>query len=422
MSESERMTVDERRKYLHKMRFRYWQAKSRTERSRLLDEMQQVTELHRKSLIRLINGELARKPRRQQRGKTYGAEVRASVLVIAKSLDYPCAERLQPNLVWMAQHLERHGELQTTPEVLEQLDHISVSSLRRLIGPVGLQAERLAHRKKQPGQAGQLRQTVPMRRIAWDESQPGHFEVDLVHHCGVSTEGQYVHSLQMTDVATGWCELAPVLGRSFLVMEDGFGCILNRLPFEVLELHPDNGSEFFNAFLLKLWKDKVQGVELSRSRPFHKNDNRFVEENNFSLIRAYTGYGRLDTVAHIRLLHPLYDLLWLYHNFFQPVMRLQQKVAQPNGLTTKRIYDPAQTPFDRLCAMGVLAADTQCQLQALREATNPFQVRSAIEQLTLQLFALPKAQEGVTEDVHQTLKLWQPGRPRLARELSRPAE
>jgi hypothetical protein len=419
MSPEERMTIDELRKYLHKMRIRYWQTASRGERSKLLDEMQAVTELHRKSLIRLINGDLARKPRRKQRGKTYAAEVKATVGVIAQSLDYPCAERLRPNLVWMAGQLERHNELQTSPEVLKKLDQISVSTLRRLLTPVGREPERMAHSQERSGAANHLRQAVPMRRIDWEEASPGHFEVDLVHHCGVHSEGQYIHTLQMVDVATGWSECAPLLGHSYLVMEDGFGCLLNRLPFPVLELHPDNGAEFFNAFLLKYWKEKVQGVELSRSRPYHKNDNRFVEENNFSLVRAYVGYQRWDTLAQVRLLHQLYDQLWLYHNFFQPVMRLQQKIAQTNALHCKRVYDDARPPLDRLCASGVLDAQRQGQLLALREATNPCLVRRSIEHLTSQLFALPSAREGLTEDVHQTLGLWQPGQLPKAQSLSR---
>lgn len=252
-----------------------------------------------------------------------------------------------------------------------------------------------------------MRQAVPVRRIRWDEPQPGHFEVDLVHHCGISSDGQYVHTLQMVDVATGWSECAAILGRSYLVMQDGFQRILKRLPFPVLELHPDNGVEFFNAFLLKFWKDTLKGVQLSRSRPFQKNDNRFVEENNFSLVRAYLGYQRLDTAAQANLLNQLYDQLWLYHNFFQPVMRLKEKIPTDDPLRPKRIYDQAQTPLERLCAKDVLSADQIHQLQALRAASNPRQLRRSIEDLITQLFALPPAQEGVTEDVRQTIGLWQ---------------
>lgn len=407
MSPEERMTIDERRKYLHKMRIRYWQAQNRKERSQLLDEMEAVTELHRKSVLRLIHGELARKPRRTQRGKVYGAQVKLAVQRIAESLDYPCAERLQPNLIWMALHLEKHGELNTSPEVRQKLAQISVSTLRRMLGPVSAETNRIAHSKERPGAPNQLRQGVPMRRIDWDEPQPGHFEVDLVHHCGTSPDGQYIHTLQLVDVATGWSECSPILGRSYRVMEDGFQGIFNRLPFPVLELHPDNGAEFFNRYLIQSWKDQVKGLRLSRSRPYEKNDNRFVEENNFSLVRAYVGHGRLDTVAQTRLLHQLYEQLWLYHNFFQPVMRLKHKINLPGQLRGKRIYDRAQPPFDRLCAKGVLSAEKQRQLHDLREATNPYQLRRSIDKLITQLFQLPRAKEGVTEDVYQTLGLWQ---------------
>ena len=406
MSPEERMTIDELRKYLHKMRIRYWKAETRSERSQLLDEMQTVTELHRKSLLRLIHGELARKPRRKQRGKTYGSEVKASVEVIARSLDYPCAERLQPNLVWMAQHLERHRELHSLPGVQDKLEQISVSTLRRILGPVSREPDRLAQRKLPPGAANSLLQAVPMRRIDWQQAQPGHFEVDLVHHGGASSEGQYVHTLQLVDVSSGWSECAPLLGRSYLVMEDAFASILDRLPFPVLELHPDNGSEFFNAFLLQYWKEQVQGVHLSRSRPFHKNDNRFVEENNSSLIRAYVGYQRLDTIAHCQLLHQLYEQLWLYHNFFQPVMRLQEKSHPTDQTHTRRRYAAAKPPLDRLCDSGVLNPHTQARLLHLRAQTNPLQVRRSIEDLTTRLFHLPGAKAGLVEDVHQTLGLW----------------
>jgi len=289
-------------------------------------------------------------------------------------------------------------------ETREKLAQISLSTLRRICTAwrSGLAAPAGASR------SGTCPTGPSIRRIRWDETQPGHFEVDLVHHCGVSTNGQYVHTLQMLDVATGWSECAPILGRSYLAMADGFACLLNRLPFPVLELHPDNGSEFFNAFLLKFWKDKLKGLQLSRSRPFQKNDNRFIEENNFSLVRAYLGYQRLDTLAHIRLLHPLYDQLWLFHNFFQPVMRLKEKIAQPHTPRTRRVYDPAQTPLDRLCASGILQPAQIDPLLAPREATNPCPARQTIEHLTSQLFALPRASEAMTEDVHQTLRLWQP--------------
>jgi hypothetical protein len=403
MTETAPMSVNERRKYLHKMRLRYWQAESKKAKSTLLDEMQSVTNLHRKSLIRLITGDLARKPRRQQRGKTYGAEVKAVVEKVAYSLDYPCAERLQPNLVWMAKHLEVHGEIELTPELHTKLATISISTVRRLLPPSQRAADRMAHSKRQPsGRSYAQRQAIPMRRIPWQESAPGHFEVDLVHHCGLSATGQYVHTLQMTDVATGWSECVAVLGRSYLVMQDGFQRIEKRLPFPIVEIHPDNGSEFLNDHLVRFWQERTQPLELSRSRPYYKNDNRFVEENNFSQVRAYVGYNRLDTVAHTHLLNQLYDRLWHYHNFFQPVMHLNEKLFE-NG-RIQRKYDHAQTPLDRLLHTQKLTPLKQAQLQALRHTLNPLRLRKNIQDLIDQIFALPcAAAQGSAEDVYLTL-------------------
>jgi len=166
------------------------------------------------------------------------------------------------------------------------------------------------------------------------------------------------------------------------------------LPFPVREIHPDNGSEFFNHHLLRFWKDAVPGVHLSRSRPFHKNDNRFVEQKNFTLVRAYLGHGRFDTVAQTGLLNQLYDKMWLYYNFLQPVMRVVDKTAIPDpkrGWKIKRRYDRPKTPFERLCASGVLPAHQRDTLQKLRDSTNPRKLREDIWALLDRLSSLPNA-------------------------------
>jgi hypothetical protein len=400
MSTDDEMSIDERRKYLGRMKKRYAQA-TRKERSQLLDEMEAVTDLHRKSLIRLMNGSLERKPRRKQRGCRYRSDVDDALRVIAESLDYICAERLTPNLAWTAEHLAAHGELETTPQLLEQLSQISVSSVRRRLARLQPRLPR-----KGPERANQVTRDVPMKRIPWNEPEPGHFEVDLVHHCGPSASGEYVHTLQLVDVATGWSERVAVLGRSYRVMKAGFERCLERLPFPVLELHPDNGNEFFNHHLLRFFRDIVQDIELSRSRPYHKNDNRNVEQKNSTLVRAYLGYDRLDTVDQTRVLNLLYDKMWLYYNFFQPVMHLTQKIITPvegQPARVKRRYDPAQTPFDRLCATHAIANPERQRLQALRDQTNPRQLRQEIYGLLDHLFTLPCATPGITEDVYQTL-------------------
>jgi hypothetical protein len=404
MSTEDQMTIDERRKYLRRMKKRYRQA-NRKERGYLLDEMEAVTELHRKSLIRLMNGGLERLPRRQQRGRTYGPEVDDALRLIAESLDYICPERLTPNLVWMAEHLAAHGELYLSPELLPQLECISVSTVQRILTRLRQDEPRLP--RKGPQRANQATRGVPMKRIPWNETEPGHFEVDLVHHSGPNPSGQYVHTLQMIDVATNWSERVAVLGRSYCVMQDGFRRALARLPFPVREIHPDNGSEFFNHHLLHFWGEIVQNVQLSRSRPFHKNDNPFVEQKNGTLVRAYLGDERLDTVAQTLALNQLYEKMWLYYNFFQPVMRLAEKIFIPatedRPARIKRQYDQARTPFDRLCETDALSEEERQRLETLRERTNPRTLRQEVYELIDYLFSLPNAVEGQTENVHETL-------------------
>jgi hypothetical protein len=219
MTKEEKMTIDERRKYLQTMRRRYKQA-DRKMKGQLLGEMEVVTGLHRKSLIRLMNGNLKRKPRRRERGKTYGADVDDALRVIDESFDYICAERLTPNLVWMARHLARYDELRATTSLLDQLGCVSISTVQRRLNRIRQDQRRLPRKKPQGG--SRLVQDVPMKRLSWDLAQPGHCETDVVHHCGPTASGEYLCTLQMIDVATGWSERYAVLGRSYLVMEDAF--------------------------------------------------------------------------------------------------------------------------------------------------------------------------------------------------------
>ena len=403
MTKEEKMSIDERRKYLQTMKRRYKQGDRKT-KGQLLAEMEVVTGLHRKSLIRLMNGSLLRKPRRQERGKTYGSDVDDALRVIHESFDYICAERLTPNLVWMARHLGRHGELRATPSLLDQLGHVSISTVQRRLDHIRQDQRRLPRKKPRGG--SRLLQDIPMKRLSWDLSQPGHCETDVVHHCGPTASGEYVCTLQMIDVATGWSERYAVLGRSYLVMEDAFRVFLSRLPFPIRELHPDNGSEFFNHHMLRFWGDFVQGVTLSRSRPYHKNDNPRVEQKNSTLVRAYLGYDRLDTVAHVLAVNCLYDKLWLYYNLFQPVMHLVEKqVVRQEGQATRvrRRHDKARTPFDRLCETDAILPTHRQQLEAFRDSLNPRRLRSEIYDGIDRLFNLPCAEPGSRQDVRLTL-------------------
>jgi hypothetical protein len=398
MPATEAMTIDERRKYLGIMTIRYARA-SKKERSHLLDDMEHCTGLDRKTLIRLLKGDLRRHPRQQQRGRTYDTAVGDVVRRVAESFDYVCAERLAPNLSWMARCLAQHGELTLFPSVEATLTQISVATTRRLLERQAAPQRPLP--RPVAGPANPLTRDIPMTRIPWDEATPGHFEVDLVHHCGASTDGQYGHTLQLIDVATAWSERVGMLSRSNQAMQKALTRTRERLPFAILELHPDNGSEFFNTPVMAYFSQELQATLVSRSRPFHKNDNRFVEQKNASLVRAYVGHQRLDTTIQICLLNELYEKMWLFYNLFQPVMRLAEKKVAPladGTFKVSRRYDTARTPFDRLCATTILLPERQDALSRLRDQTNPRRLRDAIYALLDRLLALPGTDTTHKED------------------------
>jgi len=368
-----------------------------------LDEMETVTGRHRKSLIRRLGKSVQRRPRARERERTYKADVDLALRHIWESYDYICAERLQPNLVSLAQQLATHGELELTATLQSQLGEIGLTTVRERFGQFRQDEPQLARRVAGP--RNRALADIPMQRIAWDEPVPGHFEVDLVFHSGPDASGEYGHTLQMIDVYSGWSERVAILGRSYRVMEDGFRRILQRVPFQVSHIHPDNGSEFFNDHMRTFWA-QYPHVHLSRSRPYQKNDNRFVEQKNSSLVRRYLGDIRLDTVAQIQALNAIYAKLWLYNNAFQPSLRLIEKTYVPataeRPARLKRKYS-ALTPWQRLCATETVSAEVQQLLQLRIDITNPRQLRRDIYTALEQLFTLPAASSEHIENVFETL-------------------
>lgn len=404
MTPIETMTVDERRKYLRIMQPRYLAA-GRAERSALLSEMEDVTGMHRKSLTRLLNSDLKRHPRRQHRSPRYGPAVDEALALIAKSLDYVCAERLHGGLLDTAELLAHHRALGLSPHLREQLTQISLSSVRRHApGPTDA-PDRVASPQRRTQTRWQ--QELPAGRIPWDVAAPGHLEVDLVHHCGPRAEGEYVHSLQLIDVATGWSERCAILGRSHIVMADAFNTLLQRLPFTVLELHPDNGSEFLNDYVIPFLRKHYPQLLLSRSRPYHKNDNRNVEQKNRTLVRDFLSDWRLDTVQQTRYLNRLYEHMGCYYNFLQPVMHLIAKewipaTDQQRGHLRRR-HDQARPPLLRLCETDALTDTQKADLRAQRLTINPLVLRDRIYAMRDRLLSYPCATRGHTQSVYETL-------------------
>ena len=402
MTTNDEMTIDEVYKYLRKIQSLYEKA-DRQQKSQYLDEMECVTGRNRDYLIHILKGPLKRRKRQRQRTRTYKADFDRVLRIIYESYGDICAERLQPNLLQLAEQLASHNEVTLTEKLKTQLVAVSLSTVRDRLRQYR-QDEPWTPRRP-PRNPNPFLQDIPMRRLPWDIDTPGYFEVDLVHHCGSSAHGEYVHTLQMIDVFSGWSERVAILGRSFRVVEAGFKRILERLPFPIRGVHPDNGSEFFNHHMLNFWRNHPQ-VELSRSRPYRKNDNRFVEQKNSSLVRAYVGDIRLDTVAQSQALENIYNQLWLFNNCFQPSLRLSSKQTIPaddqHPTRILRLHS-ARTPWQRVCDAGGLDADIQDLLQLRINITNPRALHRHIFADLDALFCLPAKSSSKPENVFATL-------------------
>ena len=387
---ADEMSINARYEYLRVMQIKYQSAPDRKTKSRLLDEMESVTHLGRKYLTALMNGPpIQRHQRSRERQRVYDDKVAQAVEMVADTLDWICPERLQPTLRQTAEHLIRFDEMQATPEVLAKLDDISIATLGRVLARIR-PSERLP--RAYPGRRADnsAQQAVPIAIIPWDESEPGHFEVDLVHHGSSDVAGKVVCTLQCIDVLTGWSERFAILGLDASTIWDALQRFKQRCPIPVRELHFDNGPEFINSVLIACFGRELVNCTPTRGRPRHHNDNRFVEQKNSSLVRAYFGTLPLHTAAQRRALDQLYADMWLFYNFFQPVLRqIERKpVSGPDGIVRiRRKQDRARTPLDRLVtAQPPISRQTRERLLQLHAETNPLalkrRIHAQIEQLT----------------------------------------
>jgi len=379
---TERMNIDERYKLLRVLQEQYRQA-DRQGKAHLLDDLEMITELHRKHLIACLrNPDLQRHPRNRERTRVYGPEVEEVVRVVADALDWIGAERLQPGLATTAQHLARFGHLTLTDALLSQLQQISIGTVRRILHRIGRPADALPQVRRGRRPDSVVQALVPVGVIPWDEPEPGHFEADLVLHNCAGQEGPFVCSLQLLDVLTGWSERFAVLGYEFDEMWQAIQAFRARCPIPVREIHTDNGSEFINwAFVSHFGHDAVH-ARLTRGRPGYKNDNRFVEQKNSSLIRAYLDHLYLHTATHRALLDQLYQDMWCYYNLFQPVVRQTSRRAESGSsgvVHIVRTQDRAATPLERLLrAKPPLARETAQRLQTLHRNTDPLALKRRI--------------------------------------------
>jgi hypothetical protein len=372
------------REYLARQRGRYV-ATPRAERGRLLDEIAAVTGYHRKAIIRALGPGRppARGGRAVGRPRRYGPGVAAAAEVLWEAAGQIGAKRLQPFVGELLERLTSCGELAVTAATTGLLRQISAATLERVLAPARRTVARRGRTTTQPG--SWLKQQIPIRTFAeWTDAQPGFLEVDLVAHCGHRGEGFFLHTLCAVDVATGWVECEPIWGKGHVRVNAGLHEIRGRLPVPLRGLDSDNGSEFINRPLY--YYCHREGIVFTRARAYRKNDSAHVEQKNGAIVRHLVGYDRYTSKAAHAQLARVYRLVRLHTNFFQPVQRLVAKSR--HGARVRRWHDRAQTPYQRVCAAGVLAPARWAELDALYHRLNPLQLRRDIDTALTALWRL----------------------------------
>ena len=354
------------KEYLDTIRPRYLRA-GRKEKSRILDEAVRVTGLHRKALIRALRSQPRGTPRgRVGRPRRYGLEAAAAVKTLWEASDRVCAKRLQPFLPELMEVLDRHGELVLEREVKDQVSAMSAATIDRLLRPHRQGSLKRPFSTTKPGTL--LKAAIPLRTFAeWNEDRPGFLEIDLVAHCGDTTEGQYLNTLCAVDIATGWVACRAVLGKGQQRVGGAIHHIGQNLPFPLLGLDSDNGSEFINHHLYAYCQQKH--ITFTRARPYKKNDNAHIEQKNWTVVRRLIGYDRFQSQQALEQLNRLYPLVERYMNFFQPVMQLQEKHRQ--GARVRKVYDSPRTPYRRLLEQDALTQAWRQRLERQYQQLNP---------------------------------------------------
>jgi len=341
--------------------------------------------MHRKAVIRLLRRSLrnAAAPSRAGRPRQYGPEVAAAVELLWQASGRIGAHRLHPFVPELLDRLLRWDELRLSPAIEKLVRQASRPTLARLLAPARTQYPLRGASTTQP--SSWLKQQIPFRTFAdWDEAVPGYCEIDLVAHCASSTEGFYLCTLCAVDIATSWVELQAVWGKGQHRVTAAIHEVRQRLPVPLRALDSDNGSEFINQTLYGYCVR--EGITFTRSRAWKKNDSAHVEQKNGAVVRHLIGYDRFASQRAYAQLARVYALARLHVNFFQPVEKLVSK--QRTGARLHRTFDRPQTPYQRLCAAGVLSLAKRDELETLYQRLNPLRLQRDLEAALDRLWAL----------------------------------
>ena len=386
------MGQDKKRAYLEQIHKRYNKSSKRV-KSLILDEFCEVCGYHRKHAITILTRPIRRR-RKPKSTKKRGRkplynypELVGALKAIWQASDYLCSKKLKVLITqWLPFYLQKHA---LSAQCQQHLLTISAASIDRLLKPARIQMRPKGLGGTKPGRL--VKNQIPIRTGVWDEERPGFMEADTVAHCGQSLQGSFVWSLTMTDIASTWTENRATWNKGAQGVCDQVANIEEQLPFPLLGFDTDCGSEFLNHHFIRYFSDRPKNniIEFTRSRPYHKNDNAYVEQKNWTHVRQVFGYQRFDQPQLVTLMNDLYANEWsLYQNHFIPTMKCIEKVKINSRYRKK--YDIPQTPYQRLLASKHISEAQKAVLQRRHQELNPFELKKAIENKLNKIFSCVK--------------------------------
>ncbi|MDP2300657.1 MAG: transposase family protein [Coriobacteriia bacterium] len=374
----------EKRAITREMHRRYRRA-SKTEKASMLDELVALTGWSRGYASRALRREPKKRsvPETRGRKKTYTPQVMLPLRKVWASLDYACGKRVAAGMGDILDALVRAGELTCDRRVIELLSAMSAATIDRMLAPDRAKTSLKGRATTKPGTL--LKSQIQIRTgTEWNDAAPGFIEIDLVAHCGDSTGGEYCNTLDATDIATGWTETRAVRNKAQVHVFAALQDIVAHLPFPLLGIDSDNGSEFINDQLYRYCTE--HGITFTRSRAYRKNDGCHVEQKNWSVVRQNVGYARFDTPEELTVLREIHALVRLHTNFFMPSAKLVSKTRDGSKVTKR--YDRPMTPYRRVLTRDDVEKKAKDALTAQFETLNPADLRRRIGRLQDELYRL----------------------------------
>ena len=365
-----------RMKYLETIKQRYLNC-PKDGKSVILSEFCRVCGYDRKYAITLLHKtDFPPSPRKySKRPIIYGPDIHAIVLDLWEQSNFPWSVRLRAIVkLWLPWIRRRH---KMNPKTEALLLAASKSTLDRILAQHRNLLKKRIYGKTKPGSL--LKRDIPIRTDFWNINEPGWLEIDLVSHSGPCAFGDFIFTLNATDIYSGWVESRAVFGKTEAAVRAALEDIIGTLPFKTKGVDSDNGSEFINWHLYRYCgKNKIQ---FTRSRPYKKDDNAHIEQKNWTHVRKLIGWDRYDSPRALALMKSLYeDPLRAWMNLFQPSVKLLKTIRR--GSKTKKIYSAPETPIDRLAKYDPALA---AELIKLRNTLNPFalsgEIAKALEQI-----------------------------------------